>query len=86
MSLTITIKNERKRDKQGLKQIGKHIRYIRESAGMSLNDLAASCDLEKSNIRMLENCKILLMTLSLFSIALSNYVSYALYQLYKHLH
>jgi transcriptional regulator with XRE-family HTH domain len=46
-----------KTDKQRLVEIGKHIRYIRESLGMSLDELAASCDVEKSKISMIENGK-----------------------------
>lgn len=46
-----------KRDKQRLVEIGKHIRYIRESLGLSLDELAASCDVEKSKISMIENGK-----------------------------
>lgn len=45
------------RDKQRLLDIGKHIRYLREHAGLSLDELAARCDVDKSNISLIENGK-----------------------------
>jgi transcriptional regulator with XRE-family HTH domain len=44
-----------KRDKKRLKQIGAHIKALRESAGLSQDQLAAQCDVTKGNISMIEN-------------------------------
>ncbi len=43
-----------KEKKQLQKFIGKRIRKIRESKGISQQDLAAACDIEKSNFSRLE--------------------------------
>jgi transcriptional regulator with XRE-family HTH domain len=37
------------------KILGKRIKYLRESKGYSLNDLASLCDLEKTAISRIEN-------------------------------
>jgi transcriptional regulator with XRE-family HTH domain len=46
-----------KRDKQRLIELGKHLRNVRESAGLSLNDVVARCDIKKSNLSAIENGK-----------------------------
>ncbi|MDP4265178.1 MAG: helix-turn-helix transcriptional regulator [Bacteroidota bacterium] len=46
-----------KRDKKRIVQLGKHIRRIRKSAGISLDELAARCDVDKSKISQIENGK-----------------------------
>lgn len=37
------------------KILGERIKYLRESKGYSLNDLASLCDLEKTTISRIEN-------------------------------
>lgn len=46
-----------KRDKKRLIAIGEHIRALREAAGLSQDDLAARCDVDKSKISQIENGK-----------------------------
>lgn len=45
------------RDLPRLKEIGKHLRSLRKAAGLSQDQLAARCDLTKSNISNIENGK-----------------------------
>jgi transcriptional regulator with XRE-family HTH domain len=44
-----------KRDKERLRQIGAHIRGIREKLGFSQDEVAARCDVTKGNLSMIEN-------------------------------
>jgi transcriptional regulator with XRE-family HTH domain len=46
-----------KRDKKRIVQLGKHIQKIRKSMGISLDELASRCDVDKSKISMIENGK-----------------------------
>jgi len=46
-----------KRDKKRIVQLGKHIRKIRKAMGISLDELASRCDVDKSKISMIENGK-----------------------------
>jgi transcriptional regulator with XRE-family HTH domain len=44
-----------KRDKKRLKEIGTHLKAIRENLGLSQDQVAANCDVTKGNISMIEN-------------------------------
>jgi transcriptional regulator with XRE-family HTH domain len=46
-----------KRDKQRLKQVGAHLREIRESLNLSLADVVRKCEVEKENLSNIENGK-----------------------------
>ena len=46
-----------KRDKKRLVQLGKHIQRIRKGLGISLDELASRCDVDKSNLSLIENGK-----------------------------
>jgi len=43
------------RDKQRLILIGQRIRSVRESQGLSQDDIAEACDVTKGNLSMIEN-------------------------------
>jgi transcriptional regulator with XRE-family HTH domain len=46
-----------KRDKKRLIEIGKHIRLLRENAGLSQSELAIRCDVDKNKLSLIENGK-----------------------------
>ena len=46
-----------KRDKKRLIEIGKHIRELRENAGLSQGDLATRCEVDKNKLSLIENGK-----------------------------
>jgi transcriptional regulator with XRE-family HTH domain len=46
-----------KRDKKRLLQLGEHIRKVRESVGLSQDELASRCDVDKGNLSAIENGK-----------------------------
>jgi DNA-binding XRE family transcriptional regulator len=43
------------RDKKRLKDFGEKIRNIRESRGLSQDDVVTACDITKGNLSMIEN-------------------------------
>jgi transcriptional regulator with XRE-family HTH domain len=43
------------RDRQRLKNLGENVRKIRESKGLSQDDVVKKCDVTKGNLSMIEN-------------------------------
>jgi transcriptional regulator with XRE-family HTH domain len=43
------------RDKHKLEQIGQHIKFLREKLGLSQDQVAANCELNKDKISKIEN-------------------------------
>lgn len=46
-----------KRDRKRLKEIGLQLKTVRESLGLSQDDVASQCDVTKGNLSMIENGK-----------------------------
>jgi DNA-binding XRE family transcriptional regulator len=55
--ISLNIHMNERRDKKRLKEIGLYIKAIRESLGLSQDDVASQCDVTKGNISMIENGK-----------------------------
>lgn len=45
------------RDKKRLEQLGRNLRRLREAKGLSMDQVAARCDVTKGNLSLIENGK-----------------------------